>query len=364
MPEPAPIELSTGEPWRGLKPGMPRAEAVAVLTAANASLSDDANDPSWLVATTEDWGLELRFEESGEQRVRQIALDDWEWVWAGEEIAGKPLHTALAAMGADARDARWRPEAAMTNAFDDLAPVGPGPFADEALLADGTLWLPRRGLGLVMCEGALNEAVWRRAEDVPKEFAGPLTDAQREFTKQPDFEQKLRARWRAAASPSNPVQTVLTLLLVVALSWIGREGFREMQRWQHAQLLTGKLVAIEKATKKPWIDRYVVRFTDPRGHAQMATLEHGEFYIAPSEPGEETQVAYLDGDPPRAKGPARARDAAFLEYVPWAVGAFAIYVVLWTTAGFISRLLRSKPGPASAPRPPTPPQPFMPDRGK
>lgn len=369
MPESSspPIELSTGEPWRGLKPGMPRADALRVLEAAGAKTSDDANDPGWLIATADEWGLELRFEESGEQRLRQIALDDWEAVWLDREVGGKPLHEVLATIGDAAVGASWRAEDAVNAAFDDLQPPGAGPFTDEALLGEGTLWLPRRNLGLVMCEGAVNEIVWRRQEDVPVQFAGPLTDAQRQFTTQPDFEEQLRKRWASqrltTATPSNPLQTVLTLLLAATLACIGWLGFQEVQRWQHAQTLAGQLVSIEKATRKPWIDHYTIKYKDPTGRPQTAVLEHGEFYIAPRETGEETQVCYLAGDPPRVKGPARARDSAFIDYVPWAIGAGATYLVLWCAAGFVWRLKRAS-APPVPPASPSAPPPFMPDRGR
>ena len=288
----SPIELSTGEPWRGLKPGMTRADATRVLEEMGAKTSDDANDPGWMIATADEWGLELRFEESGEQRLRQIALDDWEAVWRGREIGGKPLHEVLATIGDAAVGASWRAEDAVNTAFDDLQPPGAGPCADETLLGEGTLWLPRHHLGLVLCEGAVNEIVWRRPEDMPTQFAGALTDAQKQFTAQPDFEEQLRKRWASqrltTATPSNPLQTILTLLLVATLAYIGWLGFQEMQRWQHARTLTGQLVSIEKATRKPWIDRYTIKYKDPTGRSQTAVLEHGEFYIAPREAGEET----------------------------------------------------------------------------
>ena len=37
------------------------------------------------------------------------------------------------------------------------------------------------------------------------------------------------------------------------------------------------LVSIEKATRKPWVDRYTVEYNDPSGRPQTAVLEHGEF---------------------------------------------------------------------------------------
>lgn len=371
------IDLSTATTWRGLRPGMTRAEATHVLEAAKAEISDeDANDAGWLLVHAEEWGMELRFEEGGEQRLRQIVLDDWECTWGGREFCNRPLHEALITLGDAARDAGWRAEDAVNQPFDDLEPSF-GSFADEDLLGEGTVWLRQRGLGLVMCDGTVNEVVWRRPEDVPTQLVGPVTEAQRETTKRSDLADHLsnvrvdrRLATSKAASASNPAQKLLTLLLIVALGYVGWLGFQETQRWQTAQMLTGKLDSIDKATRAPWIDRYNIQYTDPAGRPQTASVERGGFYVPPNEKGEETQIAYLAGDPPRVKGPAHARDSAFLEYVPWFIGVAAIYMVLWSIAGFVGRLRRkaaaAQPsGPAPPPSiTPGPPQPFTPDHGR
>ncbi len=370
QPEPA-IELSTGEPWRGLKPGMPRADTLRVLEAAGAKTEDDDTDPGWVLATAEEWGMEMRFTEDGVQALRQIVLDDWECVWAGQEIANRPLHEALAVLGDAASGASWREEDAVNMPFDDLEPAGEGPFTDVDLLREGTLWLPQRGLGLVMCDGAVNEIVWRRPEDVPTQFVGTVTEEQKQITKRPDLAEHLRKQWlqhrkSVQTASANPIQRILTLLLVVALGTIAWRGWKETQLWQAARVLPGNLVSVEKATKKPWRDRFVIKYSDPTGRPQTATLQSGDFYVSPREIGEEVQLRYAAGDPPRVAGPREASDMAFVRFVPWGIGAGAIYLVLWSAAGFAWRLkcaaARSKP--PAPPAKPASPSPFTPDRGR
>lgn len=363
------VELSTGEPWRGLKPGMPRADAMRVLESAGAETRDDETDPGWVLAAAENWGMEMRFATDGMQPLRQLVLDDWESTWTGQPFANRPLHEALAVLGDAAHGASWRAEDAVNEPFEDLKPPGVEPVADEELLRDGTLWLPARGLGLVMCDGSVNEIVWRRPEDVPRDFIGPVTDAQRQLSARADLTEHLHKHFAASRlassgsiGASNPIQRVLTFLLAVVLINIGFRAWQETQRWQAARTLPGKLVSIEKATRKPWVDRYTVEYNDPSGRPQTAVLEHGEFYVQPREPGDETQVAYLAGDPPRVKGLARARDSAFLEYIPKAITAGLIYIVLWSIAGFVWRLKRASAPPSQPPT--TNPPPFTPDRGR
>ncbi len=368
MPEPShSFELSTAEPWHGVRPGMSRAEATRILQAAGAEISTSDDAPGWMMADGEDWGLELRFSEDGEQPVRQLGLDNWNFVWRGQTIANQPLHEVLAILGDAAPDAAWRPEDAVASPFDDLEPLDPKPPTDEDLLDDGTLWLPKLGLGLVLCAGKVNEIVWRRPDDVPKHFAGPITDAQKKLSAEPDVEAKIRKHWSTSSltstTPFNPLQRIITLLHLVALVYIGWLGLQDTQRWHTAATLTGKLVNYEKATGKPWVDHYTIEYQDPSGHPQTARLESGEFYIQPKEIGEETEICYLAGNPPRVKGPARVRDAAFIDYMPWAIGVGASYLVLWTLAGFVWRLKRTAAAAPSSP-PPSSPNPFTPDRGR
>jgi hypothetical protein len=85
---------------------------------------------------------------------------------------------------------------------------------------------------------------------------------------------------------------------------------------------------------------YHIEYLDPTGRPQKVTLEAAEFYVPPREPGEKVQIAYLAEDPPRVKGPSRARDAAFVEYMPWAMAVGIFYVIVQATLGFLPWLFK------------------------
>lgn len=313
---------------------MTRDEAMRAIEAAGAEQSEDANDPGWMLVTGEEWGLELRLEESGEQRIRQIAIDSEECHWAGRKIVGVPVHEAVAAIGHDAQGTGWRPEDPVTGAFDDLGPIPTGSWTDEDLLESGTLWVPLRSIGLGMIGGLVGDVVWREPRDIPRHLAGPLTESQRQLSRRPDLRKHLHKRGTepgggAASLPkaARAAERLLKLLLVVAFAYLGREAWRESQRWHTAVPVTGQLVQIDKATAKPWVDRYQMKYRDPAGRMQRAVIEAGEFYVAPREVGEEVALSYADGEPPQVRGPAYARDAVFLEYLPKFLGVFVIYLV-------------------------------------
>ena len=140
---------------------------------------------------------------------------------------------------------------------------------------------------------------------------------------------------------------------------IAKLGFKEMQVWNTAPTLTGKFVSIERQPRKRFFDLapeairkhlpddptrsrelYRVDYNDPQGRTQSANLEPAEFYVPPREPGTEVDVVYVAGNPPRVKGPSRARDAAFIEYMPWAIAVGLFYLVIYAITAFLPRLLR------------------------
>jgi hypothetical protein len=328
---------------------MMRSEVKRLLEAAGAEISEDDTDPEWMLAMWEEGaGFELFFVGEGEQPLRQIILDDGETSWSGRKFIGEPLHKALAVIGDAAIGAGWRPEGAADERFADLNPPAPGPFADESLLDEGTLWLPRRNLGLVMCSGVINVVVWRRPEDFPRQLVGPVTEVQKQITARPDCEEYLRLRVseisQEASAKMSGSQKVLLLAFILVLGWLGWQAFLEQQRWQTAGRVLGRVSEIVETPGKMAGKVFRVTFPDREGRQHSADLETGEFYIAPTTVGEEVELAFVDGNPPRVMGLSRVGDAAFLRYVPWFIGATAGYTILLIALRFVERQRRAQEG--------------------
>jgi hypothetical protein len=85
---------------------------------------------------------------------------------------------------------------------------------------------------------------------------------------------------------------------------------------------------------------YRVEFVDPAGGRREASLEAAEFYVAPREIGEEVQVTFAAGPSPRIKGPARARNAAFIEHVPWVIVLGIAYLIGQALLSLLPAVLR------------------------
>lgn len=339
---------------------MLRSEVLRVLKERGAEIDDEDADAEWVLAMWDETNVEVFFAGEGEQPMRQVLVDDETSLWTGRPVVNEPLHVALGILGDAARDAGWRPECAGEERFTDLNPPGLGPFSDEVLLYQGTLWLPRRNLGLVMCEGVVNSIVWRRSEDLPRQFVGPVTEVQKQISARSDREEYLWNCIRKEASAKDPaprsgLQGWLLLAFIAVLVWLGWQAFLEQQRWHTAPHIFGKVTEIVDTPKGLAKKIYRVSFPDYEGRAHTADLEPGEFYVSPTAVGEDVELAFVAGDPPRVMGPSRVRDAAFLRYVPWFIGATAAYLILSIALRFVARQMEAQRGVVVSPVLPTPP---------
>jgi hypothetical protein len=354
------IDFSTATAWRGVRPGMLRSEVVRILKSAGAEIDDE--DTHWQLAMWDEKNLELFFAGEGEEPLREVLVDGEENTWNGRPMIGRPLHEALATIGDAASGAAWRPENAADQQLEDLNPPGTGPFSDESLLSKGTLWLPRKNLGLAMYDGEVYAIVWRRPEDFPRQFVGPVTEAQKQLSARPDCKEYLRSRVQEISSTQatpegSGVQRLLIFAFIVALAWLGWNAFKEQQLWNTAPHIFGKVTEIVDKTGGLTRKLYRVSYADSNGGTHSAELEPADFYTSPTAPGEEVELAYVDENPPRVMGLSRVRDAAFVRYVPLFVGAAAIYVILNISIRFLARLKRAQEGVVVSPVLPMPPGP-------
>jgi len=159
------------------------------------------------------------------------------------------------------------------------------------------------------------------------------------------------------------VRTLVTIATVAVLAWVGKLGFEESQVWNQAQTLQARFVAAEQVPMKQFrdylppalrwvvppsrpviVEAYRVEYFAPETEAVwQVVLEHGELHVPPQNPGDEVPVAYVAGNPPQVKGLSRARDSAFVEYVPWAIVIGALWLLIHFVLGFLPGALRVAP---------------------
>ncbi|MDB6171548.1 MAG: hypothetical protein JWL59_859 [Chthoniobacteraceae bacterium] len=385
-------DLYQANSWHGFRPGMKRAEVLERVEALGETAEWDGENLMRILVKDNEVGF--YFDDAS--RLRQISTDNEELTWNGKPFMGVQIDQALRALNPPGT-ALWQIGQGIRQ-FSKEPQTPPGiPLSDEQLIEGGTLWLPEHGLALHISEGQLFEVAWRAPHDLPSQFLGPLTEAQRQLSARPGLEKYLRAKrmernhaQRLKESPRylRTLRTLLTLTVIAILAFIGWISFQEMKVWAAAPVLNGKLLAIETGPSKqfleylpsavaqwiparirsgglwdtaPQTDIYRVQFSDPAGEEHEANLERAEFYVSPREIGEEVQVTYAAGPPARVKGPARARDAAFIDHAPWVIALGATYLVAQMLLGFLPALVRLLTRSIAAIKRPTPSDPDRPE---
>jgi hypothetical protein len=364
MPDDSPFDLAKLDAWCGVRPGMTRTQVREMMQQRGVEVEDYGSD--CLTATTDDWELEFDFTTDGTERLRQLSVDGDAILWQGQPLMGLRVDDALRLLGSPA-GARW--QSAEDPPTPEAGAEPPPPPADEELLEEGTIWLPERGLGLLVFQGEVMEVAWRASPDLPKSFAGPVTEAQRQLSKRPDLENYLQVKRteeykrEEKKDPLAPLRKLVTIATIVALVLVGKKGFEEMRLWNQAPTLTAKLVAVENVpmkqfrdflpsavrwlvprTKPVIVEAYRVEFMPPsEASPQQAVLERGELYVPPQNPGDEVPVAYVAGTPSRVKGLSRARDSAFVDYMPWAMAIGALWLIIHFALGLLPAFLRVAP---------------------
>ena len=329
------FDLSKLDTWHGLRPGMPKAEAMAIIEKAGLKIFRSANEPGE-IRVEGAWSMELHFADGeGEERVSQLSVEhDDEYHWGGKRLLDTPLHQAFQTLKKICGGAGWRAEDTVSSPHGvGTSPDAPANVTNEFLLSEGTLWLPEKGIGLVMTDGTVSDVAWRNPSEVPSPLISRITDEQLELSRRPDLGEHLLNSWKQRvqqAPPSrnrNILEIVLAVLLVLSLAFIGWKAWQEMMSWQKAAKIPGKVLNIETKPGKRAEKVYRVEYRDDSGRSQVVTLERPDFYVEPRETGETVVVCVVGDNPPRVRGPARASDAAFLTYMPWAIGVLALYAL-------------------------------------
>ncbi len=350
MPDSSPIDLAHAAAWRGIALGQTREQVAELMAAQGVEVA--AYSERCLTATSDDdWEMEFVFSTDGSERLRQVSIEGGDLRWNGQPLMDARLDDALRAFQPHGPALWTNYDAVADPLLDESDEMTVGTPADETLLEEGTVWLPERGLGLVICEGQVFGVLRRAPKDLPKHYVGPVTDAQRELSRRPDLEDHLRETRQerhhveAPRKPFALVRTLLTVAALVALGLIVKSGLESTRQWAQADTLQGRLVAIEQVPMKQfrdflppamrWIfprgrevivEAYRVAYTAPDGRPGEVLLERGELYVPPAGLDAEVPIAYVDSNPPRVKGLSRARDAAFIEHVPLAIGVGVLYL--------------------------------------
>lgn len=322
------------EPGQGLgewRLGASREEVLARLAERGIQSESEFDDGDLLIV--DDLEVELKFDRS--QRLFEITAESERLTLAGHAVIGARLHEVVDRLRVSDAETLWTPEED-GKASKSVASEQP---TDEKLIAGGTLWIPRLGLGLELWRGEILCVRMRLPANVPRQGAGPLTQAQRTLLAKPDLSETLSQVPEVPKRPPNRLQQLLTLALVASLGWLVWTAIVYQQKWNAAPIVEGEVIAVQPPPPDPFPSEFTVAYKVD-GKEYQTVFVVADVY-ATRAVGDKVEVRYLPGAPDKPMGPARVNDAAFLKFMPWGIGIVGSYLALQFLISIASLILRA-----------------------
>lgn len=292
------------------------------------------------IGYVDDLDAELKYKTSQPPVVLEIECWDERAKVGPLSAIDERLHTLLDQLHVQDAETVWR----LGRINDQELPDGPVPIAtDKELFKRGTLWIPHLGLGLTMLNGTIGAVCIRKPEEAPKRGHGQLTSDQRALSARSDLYTHLVGT-SSLLRPSSPqnrwVQRLLTLAMVIAMGFTVFRAIDYQQQWNNAVVVQASVIEVKPPPPDPFPDEYTVTYRDQADQQHQVLLKRNDVYVAP-QVGETVELRYLPQAPDKPLGPARYRDASFVEFVPIGIGILAVYSVLQLILPFVSMLFDS-----------------------
>ncbi|HET6423682.1 MAG TPA: DUF3592 domain-containing protein [Planctomycetaceae bacterium] len=285
----------------------------------------------------------LTLSEESPHRLLQIEVLDDRVRVDGEVVIGRRPHELIDTWSVSDNDTRWRYDPEFRDPPTGTVSEPAEPVSDRQLLTNGTLWVLSKGLGLKLYQGEVEELLLRPQDFIPERGSGSLTEAQRELLSQRDLFTALEPPPLPGSRFVRVMQQVLTFALIAVLAGLFWQATQFQQRWNNSVEVEGTVIAVNPPPPETFPDEMTIEYADRSGKTHQVVWKRADVYIT-REVGEKVAVHYLEEAPDQPLGPARVRDASFLVYFPYGIGAVAIYLVLILGVGLSAKFF---PGPAS-----------------
>ncbi len=269
-------------------------------------------------------GIQLCFSKQSPRVLIRIDVSNPQVRFGSLAVIGKRVHEIIGIFKVSRKETVW------------CGIDSPGGDADQAdtadranqsreLLAKGTIWLPRIGLGFTLSDGLIATVHLCDPADAPTSGVGPWTK-----------EQQLLSEVREIPTTSDP--QVGPRRRAIGLGWTHIALFISLgglfwwasqvqQQWNMAKEVTAVVVDLSPPPPHPLPNEITVRFSDAQGAERTHTLGFAQFFATPKM-GEEVSVHYLPESPDHVLGPVAARDIGFQTVFPYGIGLLAAYSVL------------------------------------
>ncbi|HEV7281429.1 MAG TPA: DUF3592 domain-containing protein [Pirellulaceae bacterium] len=322
------------EPGQGVgdwRLGASRDDVLRRLAERGIKSESEIDDGDLLIV--DDLEVELKFGRS--QRLCEITAESERLTLAGHAVIGARLHEVVDRLRVDDSETLWTLEEQGDE--EELDAVAAKPPTDEELISEGSLWIPRLGLGFDLWRGEVLCVRMRQPADVPPSGVGALTPSQRRLLAKPDLSNSLTDEDSTPKRPPNRYQQVLTIALMGAMGWLIWTAIDYQRKWSASPSVEGEVIAVEPPPPEPFPSEFTVAYhVDGKEHRTVFGV--ADVYMTRAV-GDKVDVRYLPDAPDQPMGPARVNDAAFLRFMPWGIGIFGAYLALQLLISIGSKLL-------------------------
>jgi len=324
-----------------VKLGAARSEVLQRLAEANVEADVEDDDPEW--AFVDDAEMALVFRADPPHELREITVEDERVKLGPLTVIDQRLNKVVELLQVTDTETLWRTGDDQEEEGKVLSPESADPPpSDQDLLRRGTLWIPALGLGLELWRGEVMLVRLRKPEDAPQRGVGSLTASQREILARDDLSDYLAGSSTIAAPRRGScLQSLLTLMLFVSLGVIGWRAFDYQKRWHQSPTVEGEVIAVEPPPPEPFPDKYTIAYQDLNGGNHQVVWKSNKVYGI-HKVGDKMELRYLPEAPERPVAPPDVSDEAFIKFLPWGIGVFAVYLVLQFAISIVGLVLGAK----------------------
>ena len=266
----------------------------------------------------------LIFSQERPQTLTRIDVADERLRFGSLSVIGKRAHEIVGVFKVPRKETLWCSLESEGETSDLVAKANTTEQSRE-LLAQGTIWITRLGLGLTLRDGLVATVHLCDLAQVPQKGSGPWTKEQQRLSEVRELPVTLAAP--TIRSRKSILSILIHLALVASIGGLIWWAVQLQQRWDAAIEVTALVVALDPPPPNVLPDKITVSFNDADGKERRQTLGHMQFFMTPKL-GDEVNVRFLPESPDKVLGPVAFRDVGFETVFPFGIGILAIYSIL------------------------------------
>jgi hypothetical protein len=281
----------------------------------------------------------LTFSEANPRTLTHIEVDDERLRFASLSVLGKRAYQIIGIFKVSRKETLWTRGNSSIEENAEPFRGNMSPELSRELLAKGTLWIKKYGLGLTMRDGLVATVHLCDPNDVPRDGLGQWTKEQQLLSEVHEVvAQEKEPIQRSLKSAARGLVHVAFVFVFGLLVW---SAISLQRKWDEAAEVPAVVVALEPPPPHPLPNNITVEFRDSSGARRSTTLGFQQFERTPML-GDEVSVVFLPETPHHVLGPVAARDVGFSSTFPFGLGTLLAYTILLLLLGGMLRTKSNK----------------------